>query len=471
MLTIVAIAVLCGILFIPLKPRSKALVSLFFLMDCFNVAPEIWFGISVWDFGIVALFLMWAELYLKDKSYMPDSPKYMLALKTFIVWMLICFLYSILVYRYDVLDTIKSSRQMILGYLSILAFRRLFISDPGSMEFVFRWIFRFTLVLMAVVIYQYLINKPIMYGLIIQFNDKVRAVPIFLTLCMYGFFLIYIKYICGSKVTRIEVIYALLAIIVISISFTRGIYLATAFALLCSFLIILKRGAVRASSVVKLLALVMVFLPLLGYFGALNGLAKRFGGAITLVAQSGKLDSDQQKDLDDNFTGRMLLTAERFSLVVFRNPIIGYGYLHEERVPNALRSSLRYGGGNTVVTKLSDQKYYSNDGLALFSADIAWPDIVLTTGFVGLGIFTWFVIALVRDFFSVADLSKNEIIELRTALFFQIIVYILLMFNSNYFYSVVHLPGLMIAAYSSITRSSGPVDQAVVPRLHPNLVA
>lgn len=470
MLSIVAIAVLCGILFIPLKPRFKALVSLFFLMDCFNVAPEIWFGISVWDFGIVALFVMWAELCLKDRNYKPDIPKYIIALKAFIVWMVICFVYSLLVYRYNILDTIKNSRQMILGYLSILAFRRLFISDPGSMEFMFKWIFRFTMVLMVVVIYQYLINKPIMYGLIIKFNDKVRAVPIFLTLCMYGFFLIYMKFICGNKLTKTEVMYALLAIVVISISFTRGIYLATAFSLLCSFLIILKRGAVRGSSIVKLLASIIVFLPLLGYFGALDGLTKRFGGAITLVAKSGKLDSDQQKDLDDNFTGRMLLTAERFSLVASHNPIIGYGYLHEDRVPNGLRSGLHYGGGNTVVTESSDQKYYFNDGLALYSADIAWPDIVLTTGFVGLGIFIWFIIALVRDFFSNAVHRGNEFIELRTALFVQIIVYILLMFNSDYFYSVVHLPGLMIAAYSSLSRFPKSMDQVTVPHLHPNLV-
>jgi hypothetical protein len=471
MLSIVAIAVLCGILFIPLKPRFKALVSLFFLMDCFNVAPEIWFGISVWDFGIVALFFMWAELCLRDSNYKPDIPKYMLALKTFIVWMVICFLYSLLVYRYNVLDTIKSSRQMILGYLSILAFRRLFISDPGSMEFMFKWIFRFTLLLMMVIIYQYIKNEPIMYGLIREFNGKVRAVPIFLTLCMYGFFQIYIKFICGNKVARTEVIYALLAVVVISISFTRGIYLATAFALLCSLLIILKRGAVHGSSVVKLLALIMVFLPLLGYFGALDGLTKRFGNAITLITQSGKLDSDQQKNLDDNFTGRMLLAAERFSLVAGHNPIIGYGYLHEERVPNALRLSLHYGGGNTVITQLSDQKYYFDDGLALYSADIAWPDIVLTTGFVGLGIFIWFIIVLVRDFFSNAVHRGNEFIELRTALFVQIIVYILLMFNSNYFYSVVHLPGLMIAAYSTLNRLPKSIDQVTVPHLHPNLVA
>ena len=471
MLSIVAIAVLCGILFIPLKPRFKALVSLFFLVDCFNVAPEIWFGISVWDFGIVALFLMWAELCLRDSNYKPDIPKYMISLKIFIVWMMICFVYSLLVYRYNVLDTIKNSRQMILGYLSILAFRRLFISDPGSMEFMFKWIFRFTLVLMMVVVYQYIKNEPIMYGLIIKFNNKVRAVPIFLTLCMYGFFQIFIKFICGNKVTRTEVIYALLAVVVISISFTRGIYLATAFALLCSLLIILKRGAVRGSSVVKLLALIMVFLPLLGYFGALDQLTKRFGNGITLITQSGKLDSDQQKNLDDNFTGRMLLAAERFSLVAGHNPIIGYGYLHEASVPNALRLSLRYGGGNTVITQLSDQKYSFDDGLALYSADIAWPDIVLNTGFVGLGIFIWFIFVLVRDFFSNAVHRGNEFIELRTALFVQIIVYILLMFNSNYFYSVVHLPGLMIAAYSTLNRLPKSIDQVTVPHLHPNLVA
>ena len=450
MLSIVAIAVLCGILFIPLKPRYKALVSLFFLTDCFNVAPTVWGGVYVWDFGIVALFIMWVELYLKDKNYRPGSPKYMVALKAFVVWMVICFVYSILVYRYSVLDTIKSSRLMILGYLSIFALRRLFISDPGSMEFIFRWIFRFTLVLMMAVIYQYIKNEPIMYGLISEFDGKVRAVPIFLTLCMYGFLLIYTKFICGNKLKKTEVIYAMLSLVVISISFTRGIYLATVFSLLGSFLIILRRNAVRGSSVVKMVALALVFLPLLGYFGALDGLVKRFGGAITLITQGGKLDSSQRKDLEDNYTGRMLLTSERFRLVAAHNPVVGYGFMHEERVPEEIKSRLRY--GSLLVVPSDDKKLHFADGLAWYSADIAWPDIVLATGFVGLVIFVWFVLALTRDYYSAGEYYGTEFLQIRTALFIQIIAYILLMFNSNYFYNFVHLPGLRIAAYSSLTR-------------------
>lgn len=468
MLTIVAIAVLCGILFIPLKPRFKALVSLFFLTDCFNVAPTDWGGVYVWDFGIVALFIMWAELYLKDKNYWPDSPKYILAVKVFVVWMLICFLYSILVYRYNVLDTIKSSRQMILGYLSILAFRRLFISDPGSMEFLFNWIYRLTLFLMFVVILQYFRNEPIMYGLIAEYEGKIRAVPIFLTLCMYGFLLIYIKFICGDKLKVTELLYAMLAIIVISISYTRGIYLATVFSLLGSFLIILRRNAVRGSSVVKMVALAVVFLPLLGYFGALDGLVKRFGGAITLITQGSKLDSSQRKDLEDNYTGRMLLTSERFRLVAAHNPVVGYGFMHEERVPEELKSRLRY--GSLLVVPSDDKKLHFADGLAWYSADIAWPDIVLATGFVGLVIFVWLVLALTRDYFSAGEYDGTEFLQIRTALFIQIIAFILLMFNSNYFYNFVHLPGLMIAAYSSLGRLPKSIDQAAVPHLHPNLV-
>jgi hypothetical protein len=468
MLTIVAIAVLCGILFIPLKPRIKALVSLFFLTDCFNVAPTVWGGVYVWDFGIVALFIMWAELHLKYKGYRPDSPKYMVALKAFVVWMVVCFLYSILVYRYNVLDTIKSSRQMIFGYLSIFAFRRLFISDPGSLEFMFKWIFRFILVLMFVVVFQYLHNQPILYGMNSEFDGRIRAVPAFLTLCMYGFLLVYIRFMCGDKLRAAEVIYATLAIMVISISFTRGIYLATIFSLFCSFLILVKGGAVRASSTMKVLALMLFFVPLLGYFGALDGVVKRFGGAITLITQGGKLDASQGKELEDSYTGRMLLTSERFLLVAVHNPVVGYGFLHEERVPDGLKSQLRY--GSLLVVSSDDKKLHFGDGLAWYSADIAWPDIVLATGFVGLAIFIWFVIALVRDFFSSITQGDAGLIKLQTALFIQIIGFILLMFNSNYFYSIVHLPGLMIAAYSSLSRLPKSIDQAPVPHLHPNLV-
>ena len=45
----------------------------------------------------------------------------------------------------------------------------------------------------------------------------------------------------------------------------------------------------------------------------------------------------------DTFTNRLALAKERVEMVVDHNPLVGYGFLHEDQVPAGLRKKLKYG--------------------------------------------------------------------------------------------------------------------------------
>lgn len=65
-----------------------------------------------------------------------------------------------------------------------------------------------------------------------------------------------------------------------------------------------------------------------------------------------------------------MLVKERFELVAEHNPIIGYGFIHEDNISKTLRNSLKY--ESVIYTPEMVRKYQYGHPyvLALFSADI-----------------------------------------------------------------------------------------------------
>jgi hypothetical protein len=147
----------------------------------------------------------------------------------------------------------------------------------------------------------------------------------------------------------------------------------------------------------------------------------------------------------DTFSGRLMLAVERFDMVIEQNPLVGYGFLHEDEVPNAMRNKLKY--GSIIYSDYYKALYRRGFPymLALYSADIGWADMVLKTGIIGLSVF------LIMLFLIIISITKNtntvdeETYRWRVAFYLQLVITILLMFNGNPFIVNVQIPMYLIA--------------------------
>jgi hypothetical protein len=164
------VALIGFLAFLTWEPKVKALVSFVLMMQFFDAAPNLLFGMYVWDYGAILMLITAIELFFRTPVQEPVKHGYLVALRIFLAWMTVCFLWSLLVYRYDVVHTIKNARYMVLGYFMTLVFIRLFAVQPGSFEFLMKWIYRLTFVLMPVVVLQFLARKQLLFGLVSEYE-------------------------------------------------------------------------------------------------------------------------------------------------------------------------------------------------------------------------------------------------------------------------------------------------------------
>jgi hypothetical protein len=191
------------------------------------------------------------------------------------------------------------------------------------------------------------------------------------------------------------------------------------------------------------------------------------------MLQSSSSTSGHRKD--DTFSGRLGLAAERFSLVWAQNPIVGYGFLHEEDVSAELRNGLRYGtplGGTAAdPTAFSRNDADGHYTLAFYSADIAWANIVIMTGCVGVALLIALVLTFILEHYRGIDGVHPSGYAVRLGLFLQLVMIFLLTFDGDSFYGNLQIPAFLLAGYS-LTReyrvrakSALPVMQMRPPNL------
>jgi hypothetical protein len=168
---------------------------------------------------------------------------------------------------------------------------------------------------------------------------------------------------------------------------------------------------------------------------AASGIEILFSGK----AVSSKID-------EDTYSGRWMLLKERFELVAEYNPIIGYGFIHEDNLPKKIRNSLKYGSVIATPEMVQEYKYGQPYVLALFSADIGWANIVLATGYMGFLIFLIFIGSFLLSYRGKQFVDSHRY-HIHLAFYLQTITLLLLMFNGNTFTNQVQIPGFMIAGY------------------------
>lgn len=431
--------------FLLLRPRVKVLIAFFVMTSCFDLAPRLILNKDIWDLGAVLLLLAWVQLLLMKRRSAVTKASYITLLRVFIGWMAVCLVWSILIYGYQVLDTVKASRQMIIGFFSFFIFLRLFSVDPRAFDFFKKALYIGTYLLLPITIAQYAIGRQLLFGLTVEYDQVLRALPVFLPISLLYFWFIVSKLFTGERVITHEFMYAAMVIVVTALTFTRGIYFAalSAGGLMLATLAKENRLNTRHAVIWLSLSAITLSLLLLGGFG--GRVISRLVSGLDIVT-SGVSKSKQGGE--DTFTGRLALTKERLEMVAEYNPLVGYGFIHEEKVPNALRAKLKH--GSVIYSPEYVQKYQYGHPyvLALHSADIGWADIIVNTGIVGLILFVAILGAFATNYYTTTKSSDSSVYQLRLAFLLQIISLVLLMFNGNPFVVLVQIPSLMLAGYA-----------------------
>jgi hypothetical protein len=445
----VSLALMGLMVFCFAPPKVKALIAFLLMMQLFNVGPDQLFGMYVWDYGAILMLVTAGEIFLRRAAVEPANHGYLMVLKIFLAWLLVCFLWSLLIYQYPVLHTIKNARSMIVGYSLTLIFIRLFAVQPDSFEFLMKWFYRLTFVLMPVFVLQYVLNKPLLHAPVNDYEGALRAIPVFWPLCLLNFWIILVKFLSSERLALHESIYAVLALMTVALTYTRGIYLGAIFTGGVLVWTMSRDHKLRASSVLGAAVAAAVLVAALLVSGVAEKVAGRAASGLQLLSSSEPTSSDAK---NDTFNGRLGLAAERFSLAWARNPVVGYGFIHEEDVPFDLRNRLKYGTplSGTAADPTAFSRYDS-DGrytLGFYTADIAWADIVISTGCVGAMLLVTVMLSVVFGHYRDRSGTHPMGYAVRLGLFLQFVMTFMLMFDGDSFYGSVHIPAFFLAGYS-----------------------
>lgn len=415
--------------------------------------PNIIFKIDVWDVGAILLLISAIQLYIKKPIAKPVKGAYLTFLRLFLAWLCICLIWSLLIFKYPLIDTIKSSRQMIIGYLSIFIFIRLLRVDPGALDFLIALLYWLTFGLMIICLLQYLSHTHILFIRATKYGNTYRLIPTFLPICLLFLWIITSKFICGAKVKWHEIFYLFLVASVTSITFTRGIYLSVAATFLLLILTLLMNGKLVFNRLVVFFSCLLFFLSVLALSGALDRVIDRAISGIMLItgSENNATLHWNTKDNYDTFSGRIATTIERIKLTYERNPFVGYGFIHEDNVSTSLRSSLKFG---SVIDTEKYRNFYEINPffvLALFTADIGWANLFVYSGAIGFALVIFFLFSFVISFVKTKNLKTDKYYFIRLGTFFQVLVSALLMFNGTPLTKLIQIPAFMIAGYAFCT--------------------
>lgn len=438
------------VVFLILKPRIKVLIAFFVMSQCFDLAPQLLFGKLVWDFGAVLLLISAAQLIFLNKRNSDIDSTTIKVLGVFFGWLVICLMYSIFVYGYPIMETLKTSRHMIVGYLSIFIFLRLFSVDKNAFEFFARSLYIITFVLLLIIMIQFLTKTPLLFGLATEYAGVNRYIPIFLSISLVYMWFILSKILTAYHVKKHELVYVALTVFTTALTFTRGIYIAVVFVFLLMLFVLFRERKLEIKSAIVPVFLLIIFVPVLVYTGSLDRVIGRAASGLEILLTD---KTKRNKTNSDTFSGRINLFQERVSLVVDHNPIVGYGFIHEDNVPRKLRNSLK--SGSVIYTPEMVKKYQNGHFyvLALYSVDIGWANLVIITGLTGFTIFLIFIVSFILSYRK-TRVDDLRVYHFRLAFYLQTVVLLLLMFNGSTFTNHVQISGMIIAGYIFCSRKS-----------------
>jgi hypothetical protein len=238
----------------------------------------------------------------------------------------------------------------------------------------------------------------------------------------------------------------------------------------------IRNGSLKASSLVLVAGAGLVLIMVAVGAGVADKVLARAASGLNVLnaAESGTYAGHKA---DDTFTGRIGLAQERFMLAAAKNPIIGYGFIHEDDVPSDVRGGLKFGtplGGTAAdpTAYLRAAEYTSVFVLGFYTPDIAWPNFVIATGWIGVLLLIALLLTFDIGHYRDRRIDVHSEYALRTGLFLQMAAMTVLTLDGAVFWSGTHIPAFILAAYSMAGRGQGaPTPQVVAPSRPPNLLS
>lgn len=435
-----------------LQPRNQVLVAFLVLSSLFDLVPRIVYGFYVRDAGFVLMFVAWIRLLFHRRVTRIPGAAFVWAVYALVIWGALSMLYGILENGYPLLHTFKAARQWILGYATFVVFLRLYETDQGAFLHIVKWVYRITYVLVPLTLVQYTTGVQIFFGSIVEYGGAVRALPIFLPICLMLTWYILIRLLSGQLIMWQEKLYVVLVMIMTAVTYTRGIYLA--FVVVFSLMVVLLARSRRLilQRVFGYLIGGTLVLAVLLVSGGMDRVLNRFMSGLGIV--SGVQTTKTYVDDADTFTGRLMLVGERFAMVAKENPLVGFAFIHESLVSAKVRAGLQYGG---PIATPEYQKMYAN-GMpyvtSLHQVDIGWSDLVVDMGFPALLLMLVVMGGVVKHQLATVlfQVDATAYYFWATALFLQLCMMMLLMFNGNPYVHNVHIACFMLASFVFCSR-------------------
>lgn len=430
------IALFLIVLFI--GPTVKAIFAFLLMTSFFDITPSRFMGIELWDVGIALLYLAMLHMAVTGRLAISLENWYERILLLFIAWMGFCFAWSYFVLGYPLLETVQCSRQMLLGYPTYFIFISLFKNTRQSFDRFLGIVYYLVAVLMVIHIIQYMTQIKMLQGLVTSYREVIRALPISLPLALMFMWRNLARILTGEATNLFDKLFIVLTLYSVLITFTRGIYFSVILSALLLFMLLVFQNRIKFSRVTAAFVIILVgFGFLLTTETMQRAVTRGMSGLNIIVGRD--IATDPKYD-GDTFHGRIALVTERMEMVMEKNPLVGFGFMHE-RLSKEMGIRVRVGGLRPDAISKS-----------VYSADIAWGNIVIFTGLLGLLVFVSFLLSVVSSYFLTNLKVDDECQNLRIAFFVQFFGQVLLMFNGNNFTNLLHIPMFMLAGYTFCSR-------------------
>jgi len=420
------------------KNHTFILISFAIMSNCFDFLPDKLFNIQLVDIGYLIFYT--SALYTVKPStlFRNHTEGYVKVLDLFMLLMLVSLFWSLFVFKYPVIESIKASRHMLLGYLLYYIFVQIFEKNGKAFHSILDSLYYITFFLMFVFIAQYHLNIPIFSGYTRVSSEGIRSIPMFIPIILLFLWNNASKILLGVHTRMFDKFYVLLACYSVVLTMTRGIYFAVFLTLSVMVMVLISQNKGNRVRLYFVLTSIMVLIAVLVVSGALGDKLDKFAD----LAASGVSDIKGDSKGDENTFGfRMLLLAERSELVLSHNPFIGYGFIHED----IAAKQVKY-----IIGTANDDTGFPS----FLTPDIAWANLLVYTGFTGVGVFIVFFVSIAVNFFRNKVASDNEFYLSRLAFFMEIIVLVVLMADSSIFTDKLHIPSLMLASFTYCSRQA-----------------
>lgn len=421
-------------------PTGKSILGFLFMTSFFDVTPSRFMGIELWDVGIAILYLALLHMAVTGRLSISMKNWYERVLLLFISWLGFCFAWSYFVLGYPLLETVQCSRQMLLGYPTYFIFLSLFKNTRHSFDRFLGVLYYLVAALLVVHIVQYATQTQMLQGLVTSYREIIRALPISLPLALIFMWRNLARILTGEVTTLFDKFFIVLTLYSVLITFTRGIYFSVILSALLLMTLLVIQNRLVLSRVTVAFVFILVGTAFLLTTETMQRAVMRGMSGLNIIVGRG-VASDPKYD-GDTFNGRIALVAERMEMVLEKNPLVGYGFMHE-RLSKEMGIRVRVGGLRPNSISKS-----------VYSADIAWGNIVVYTGVLGLLLFVIFLSTVGFSYFLAGQKGNSDRDNLRIAFFIQFFGQVLLMFNGNNFTNLLHIPMVMLAGYTLCSRQA-----------------